>query len=68
MYIVIEIQMQHDGTVGNIVNTYDDFNLALSKYHTILAAAAVSSLACHSAIVMSNECVIYESSFFKHEA
>lgn len=66
MYIVMEVQTYEDGTIGNIVTTFDDFNQALSKYHTILAAAAISNLPCHAAAIMSNECDVYENSSFKH--
>ena len=55
-YIVIEVQTSADGTVATIVNDYDDQKLAEARFHTILAAAAVSvGLAKHSAIMFSEE-------------
>lgn len=52
MYIVIELQKVNDTQVANLVNVYTDKNVAEQKYHNVLAAAAVSSLPCHSAIIL----------------
>lgn len=53
-YIVIEIQKAADGTVAiPPINTYDSFFEALSRYHTILAAAAVSNVPVHTAVVLN---------------
>ena len=54
-FIVIEVQTNADGTVGNIVTSYTDRNLAEQKYHMILASAAVSSLPAHCAVLMTND-------------
>lgn len=54
-YIVIEIQKNADGTVSNLVYAYDDVKQAESKYHAVLSAAAVSSLPCHSAVMVNEE-------------
>lgn len=53
-YIVIEIQQNLDGTIGNFVFSYDDRNQAESKYHSILASAAVSQVYIHSAVLMTS--------------
>ena len=53
-YLVIEIQHNQDGTVGNFVFAFDDRNQAESKYHSILAAAAVSQIYIHSAVLMTS--------------
>lgn len=53
-YLVIEIQHNADGTVGNFVFAYDDRLQAESKYHSILAAAAISAVYIHSAVIMSS--------------
>ena len=52
-YIVIELQKMDNGTVGNIVTAYDSQIEAESKYHQILAAAAISNLPTHSAIIIN---------------
>lgn len=54
-YLVIEIQQNADGTVGNIITTKDTQNEAESVFYQILASAAISKLTIHSAvIIMSN--------------
>ena len=55
VYIVVELQTAANGTVSNIVTTHADFNSAESKFHTVLAAAAISSVPKHAAILMSEE-------------
>ena len=53
-YIVIEIQKAVDGTVAiPPINTYDSFFDALSRYHTILAAAAISDVPVHTALIIN---------------
>ena len=53
-YLVIEIQQNADGAIGNFVFTFDDRLQAESKYHTILASAAVSAVYMHSAVLMTS--------------
>ena len=65
-YIVIELQKNTEGTVANIVTEHDDLPHAESKYHSILAAAAVSSLPVHSAILVSEEGFTVKSQCYKH--
>lgn len=65
-YIVIEIQTMADGTVANVTTAYDSQNAAESAYHTILAAAAVSELPCHAAIVVSSEGFPLMHQCYKH--
>lgn len=54
MYLVIEIQTNKDGTVGNFVWAYVDLLQAEAKYHAVLSAAAVSSLPMHSVVILDN--------------
>ena len=54
-YLVMEIQTNTDGTVGNVVFAYSDRAQAEQKYHTILAAAAVSALPSHAAVMLTND-------------
>ena len=44
MYIVIELQTNADGAIGNIVTAFNSEEQAFSNYHAILSAAAISSL------------------------
>ena len=52
MFIVIEIQKNSSGQIATLVNSYSDHNTAEQKYHTILAAAAVSGLPSHAAVML----------------
>ena len=66
-YITFEIQ-NNNGAVGTLVNDFDDRNQAESKYHTILASAAISAVPIHSAMLMTDEGFLLESKCYKHEA
>lgn len=55
MFIVIELQTNPDGTLGNLVYAFADRGEAEQKYHLILAAAAVSTLPVHAAVMLSND-------------
>ena len=53
-YIVIEIQKFADGTIAvPPIATYDTLFGALNKYHTVLAAAAISEVPVHSCVVLT---------------
>ena len=53
-WLVIEIQTMANGTVANLVTAHDTEKLAESKWHTVMAAAAVSGLPAHSAVLLDN--------------
>lgn len=55
MYLVIEIQTLENGEVANLITAHENEREANSKYHTILAAAAISNLPAHAAVIMTNE-------------
>ena len=67
MFIVIELQTINDSQVANIVNAYTEQKVAEQKYHTILAAAAVSSLPCHAAVMLDEKGRMIKSEFYTHE-
>lgn len=54
-FVVVEIQTNTDGVVGTLVYSYDTQFEAESKYHSILAAAAISTLPKHAAIMFDND-------------
>ena len=60
-YLVIEIQTNEGGAVGNFVFAFDTWNEAQSKYHSVLAAAAVSGLPVHAAMLVDNHGGLLES-------
>lgn len=66
-YIVIELQRLASGAVANLVTSHDSRLQAESKYHTILAAAAVSSIPAHSAIIVDEYGNLIDSKCFMHE-
>lgn len=66
-YVVLEIQTSADGTVGNLVSAYDTRGAAESAFHSILAAAAISALPTHAAVLMTNEGSVIDSRCYTHE-
>ena len=54
-YLVIEIQKLANGTVAvPPIATYDSFFDAASRYHSILATAAVSEVPVHSCVILTD--------------
>lgn len=67
-YYVIEIQTGADGTAGNFVFAFAEKNDAMAKYHTVLAAAAASTVMVHSCAVLTREGQLVASECFVHPA
>lgn len=65
-YIVIELQTNNDGVVGNLVYSYTDRNQAEQKYHLVLASAAVSTLPAYAAVLMTSDGRTLASQCYKH--
>ena len=65
-YIVMEIQTAADGTVATLVTQKDTLPEAQSTYYTVLAAAAVSQVPYHSAVLLTNEGITLMSLGFDH--
>jgi protein-L-isoaspartate O-methyltransferase len=65
-YIVIEIQTATDGTVGNIVTAHETRSEAESKYHSVLAAAAVSAMPQHAAALLASDGTLIDSRCYEH--
>lgn len=66
MFIVVELQKNAEGVVSNIVTSYENLAEAESKYYTILAAAAISTVPVHSAIIVSEEGFPVKHQCYKH--
>lgn len=62
MYLVIELQKSGE-SLANICNAYADRGQAEQKYHSILSAAAVSSVDVHSAVLL-----LYDGTVLKKES
>lgn len=61
-YLVVEIQKFDTGAMSTPAWAYDELNAAQSKYHSVLAGAALSKLPCHAAVLMNETgfCVAHE--------
>ena len=66
MYLVLEIQTMENGQVAHLLTQHADGNQAESKYHTILASAAISNLPKHSAVILDEEGSVFSSQCYKH--
>ena len=65
MFLVIELQKNGDqlAHLDTVCNTSAE---AESKYHQILAAAAISSVEVHSAVILGDNGFTYKSESYKH--
>lgn len=66
MLIVMEIQTNAAGAVATLVWQYDNLQAAEAKYHSVLAAAAVSSLPVHTACILTNDGTLVRSESYRH--
>ena len=72
-FYIVEVQTHRNGEFGHIVHYAWDENpikarlKAESKYHEVLAAAAVSDTAKHSAILFSTEGLPLMHQCYSHE-
>lgn len=66
-YIVLETQTSTDGTVATLIETFSDRNAAESKYHTVLAAAAISQLPKHCAFMLDDSARLLKSEVYIHD-
>ena len=72
-FYVYEIQEYADGTYGDLKHiAYDEDPekarlKAESKYHEVLAAAAISDIPCHAVVVVSSDGFPLMHQCYKHE-
>lgn len=67
MYIVLETQTSIDGVVGSFVTPYASQAEAESKYYTVLAYAALSSVYQHTAFLLTDDGYVIMSKSYRHE-
>ena len=67
MYLVIEIQTMANGQVATITTQHATQNEAESKYHTVLAAAAISEIPAHAAVLMYHLGNVIAAQHYTHE-
>ena len=65
-YITIELQT-NNGQTANIVTAYDNLPQAQNKYFTILAAAALSNIQQHAAVILDETGMLVAQQCFTHE-
>lgn len=65
-YVLIELQTNPNGAVGNLVTAYDALQQAESAWHSVLAAAAISALPAHAAILVNSDGEVVESRCYHH--
>lgn len=63
-YTTIENQVREDGSKGLLYDHYDDYDAALAKLYTILAAAAISNLPYHSGHIMRSDGILTDGRVF----
>ena len=67
MFVVIELQENGD-TLQNLVTAHTTLREAESKYHTVLAAAAVSTVPVHSAVLLSGSGNVIKNESYRHDS
>lgn len=65
MYILIEMQTT-DNQTGSIVTAYTDRAAAEAAYHTILAAAVMSSVHYHTVVMLDERGTPLKREFYRH--
>lgn len=65
-YVVLEIQTMSNGQVACLATPYDGQLQAESSYHTVLAAAALSNLPRHAAVLMTSDGSVQMSQYYEH--
>ena len=63
-YTTIENQIRSDGTFGLLYDHFEDYNAALAKLYTILAAASVSNIPYHSGHIMRSDGILTDGRVF----
>jgi len=64
-YIVLEAQT-NGNTTATLIDTFSDLNLAESKYHLVLSAAAVSQVQKHTAALIDETGLCIKSQCYEH--
>lgn len=67
MFVVLEIQ-KSENSLSVLHFEYTDRGTAENKYHTVLAAAATSSVPIHSAVMLNEYGMIVKNEYYEHTA
>ena len=63
-YTVLEIQKLENGTKATLATAHDDYYEALSKYYSVLSAAATNGIPYHAAYLIDSKRGVRESKIF----
>lgn len=63
-YTTIENQVREDGSRGLLFDHFDNYDSALAKLYTILAAAATSEIPYHSGHIMRDDGILTDGRVF----
>lgn len=63
-FTTIENQVREDGSKGLLYDHFDNYDAALAKLYTILAAAAVSEIPYHSGHIMRSDGILTDGRVF----
>lgn len=63
-YTTIENQVRADGSKGLLYDHFEDYDVALAKLYTILAAAAASDLPYHSGHILRSDGILTDGRVF----
>ena len=66
MYIVLETQTNSEGQVATLINQFEDEFAADSKFHQILASAAISDIPIHTAFILTDDGRAIRAESYKH--
>lgn len=67
MYVVIEFMLDKNGDPGSFTYTYADLPGAKAKFHTVMAAAALSDTQIHGAAILTEDMFLVQSDSCRHE-
>ena len=66
MYTVIELQTNEQGQTAHLVQAYEDRNEAASRFHQIMASAAISNVRKHACAMLNEDGFCEKSESYEH--
>lgn len=66
MFVVIELQKNGD-QLASIVTKYNTMNEADSKFYTVMAAAAISTVEKHACTLLTEDGLSLRNAYYEHE-
>lgn len=66
MFTIIELQTLANGQTNSLTQTAGTLNQAEAKYHTILAAAAISQVPVHACALLTHQGRLIANEYYRH--